>query len=559
MRRASLAFVFFLCLCAPALAISANLGEIGVGARPLSMGKAYLGVADDASAIFLNPAGLAMEPSLKVVSMTGKLLEDITYISLGTSGQTRYGVFGFGYINAGTGGIPLTTLTETPTQTVVSQYDVTDYSSSIMYFTYARELMPDLTAGASIKYFSQGFSKDSGAMSGSNGSGTDLDLATLWRPHPWIKTGVMLENILPASFFGLFKWKSGAEEGIAAQAKTGVSFKMIGKDGWRQYGEQVVNADLDLDMAVTQKRPGLWHAGLEWWFNPIVAIRAGIDQKAKATEAGIGVDSNWTTGLGLKYRGYSFDFAYHQYGDLAENTTYFFSLGYVGEEKPALPVLKIKEAKEEGLTLKSREGLKTFSDVIPGFWAKDAIEYLATLNIMTGYPDRTFRPEAAVTRAELCAILVKAKEFPAQPLTTDVFPDVPLTHWAAPYIKIAVDRRYVSGYPDGKFLPWQKMTRAEAVVVISKFAGLTEPLSLSDNPFPDVPKRHWAARAIHVAKTAGLLEYLSGKNFEPDAVLTRAEAAEILSKTVFVKEKIREQIFKKKSSFVPRQTRDFGG
>jgi len=356
----------------------------------------------------------------------------------------------------------------------------------------------------------------------------------------------MLENILPASFYGKFRWKNGAEEGIAALAKTGASLKVIGKDAWREYGEQVVNADVDVEMAVTQKRPGLWHMGAEWWINPIVALRAGIDQKARAAESGIGVDSNWTTGLGLKYRGFSFDFAYHQYGDLSENTTYFFSLGYIGEEKPALSVLKIKEAKEEPLPLlKTREGLKTFSDVIPGFWAKDAIEYLATLNIMSGYPDGTFRPYSPVTRAELCSILVKAKEFKANPLIEDVFPDVPLSHWAAPFIKIAVDRKYVSGYPDGKFLPWKKMTRAEAVVVISKFAGLSEPASLADNPFPDVNKRHWAARSISIAKTSGLLEYLSVKNFEPDTVLTRAEAAEILSKTTFVKDKIREQIFKK--------------
>ena len=546
MRRASCFLLVFLCLSGPALAISANLGEIGVGARPLGMGKAYLGIADDASAIFLNPAALAINPTLKVISMTGKLLEDINYISLGTAGKTPYGTFGFGYINASTGNIPLTTLTETATQTVISQYDVTDYSSSIMYFSYAREITPDLMLGGSFKYFGQGFSKDSGAMEGSNGSGTDLDLATLWKPHPWIKAGLMLENILPATLYGKFRWKNGAEEGIAALAKTGASLKVIGKDAWREYGEQVVNADLDLEMAVVQKRPGLWHMGAEWWINPIVALRAGIDQKARAAESGIGVDSNWTTGLGLKYKGFSFDFAYHQYGDLSENTTYFFSLGYIGEEKPLLPVLKIKEAKEEPLPLlKTREGLKTFSDVIPGFWAKDPIEYLATLNIMSGYPDGTFRPEVPVTRAELCSILVKAKEFKANPLIEDVFPDVPLSHWAAPFIKIAVDRKYVSGYPDGKFLPWKKMTRAEAVVVISKFAGLSEPAGLADNPFPDVNKRHWAARSISVAKTSGLLEYLSGKNFEPDTVLTRAEAVEILSKTTFVKDKIREQIFKK--------------
>jgi len=47
-------------------AISADLGEVGVGARPLSLGKAYVGYAQDASAIFLNPAGLAEIPKLSL-------------------------------------------------------------------------------------------------------------------------------------------------------------------------------------------------------------------------------------------------------------------------------------------------------------------------------------------------------------------------------------------------------------------------------------------------------------------------------------------------------------
>jgi hypothetical protein len=55
-----------------------------------------------------------------------------------------------------------------------------------------------------------------------------------------------------------------------------------------------------------------------------------------------------------------------------------------------------------------------------------------------------------------------------------------------------------------------------------------------------VKKSHWAAPAIAAGKDAGLFEYLAGKNFEPGNYLTRAEAAEILSKTSSIKDKIKD-------------------
>jgi len=80
--------------------------------------------------------------------------------------------------------------------------------------------------------------------------------------------------------------------------------------------------------------------------------------------------------------------------------------------------------------------------------------------------------------------------------------------------------------------------------VIDRFAGLAEPLTIDYNPFPDVKKTHWAARSIAVAKQAGLLEYLIGNSFEPDKPFTRAEAAEVISKTDFAKDKIKELLKK---------------
>jgi len=111
-----------------------------------------------------------------------------------------------------------------------------------------------------------------------------------------------------------------------------------------------------------------------------------------------------------------------------------------------------------------------------------------------------------------------------------------------------VAKKYMSGYENGKFKPWKIITRDEAVVVLSKFAGLIIPETLSANPYNDVKKNNWAARYISAAKNAGLLEYLSVGEFEPNRAFTRAEAAEIISKMKFAKERIQKELFKKSTT-----------
>ena len=49
---------------------SLDLGVVGIGARPLGMGRAYVAVADDANAVFANPAGLGLQKSWSITSMS---------------------------------------------------------------------------------------------------------------------------------------------------------------------------------------------------------------------------------------------------------------------------------------------------------------------------------------------------------------------------------------------------------------------------------------------------------------------------------------------------------
>jgi hypothetical protein len=77
---------------------------------------------------------------------------------------------------------------------------------------------------------------------------------------------------------------------------------------------------------------------------------------------------------------------------------------------------------------------------------------------------------------------------------------------------------------------------------MARFAQLKEVESVSAPPFPDLSTRHWAAKYIEAAKQAGLLKFLYGRGLSPTLNLTRGEAAEILSKTPFAKNKISELV-----------------
>jgi len=184
--------------------------------------------------------------------------------------------------------------------------------------------------------------------------------------------------------------------------------------------------------------------------------------------------------------------------------------------------------------------IASFSAVPPEYWAKEPIEALASLGIIGGFPDGTFRPDKTIDRAELATLLVRATGVEVPPVKDKVFKDVGSGHWAAKYIKVGVERGIVLGYRDQTFRPTNSLNRAEGLMMIARFAGLRGPEIMRENPFPDLSTSHWAAKMVFAAKEEGILSYLAGKSFEPDKALTRAEAAEMLSRTKFSSDKIKE-------------------
>jgi hypothetical protein len=526
----------------------ADPSSIGVGARPLALGRAYAGLSDDANGIFINPAGLAGIKNIKLTSMSGQVLEDIDYVVIGGANPTDYGVFGFGYVSAGIPGIPITTVTGSGTTEIVVPAGATNYYASVATLSYSNYLsgiglfrdQKNISYGVNLKYFMQGFSGGGSATRGANGAGWDMDLGLQYKANKSLTLGLSALNCLPETAGGRFTWdKDNVVEDIPAVIKTGFTAKLFGDDSYYG-GKQDVLWGLDLDFPSEQNRQTEYHTGIEWWPISVMAVRAGLDQQQRAAEDVNGVDNNFTAGIGLKFNGFTFDYCYHQYSALTGNTTHFFSIGYVGEDaaprawspKPALVVVV------------PSVNLKSFPDVPDGFWAKSPIEFMAALGVMDGDADGNFRPDDPVTRAELSQMLVYLKDMEVSDVTADLYPDVKKDHWAAKYIKAASASDFMKTYPDGTFRPGKKITRVEGAAIISRFTEAKAPAVIENVPFSDIPRDHWAAKTIMAARNYGLLDYLIGKDFEPGKKLTRAEVAEILSKTSYGKDKIKNLLKK---------------
>ena len=148
------------------------------------------------------------------------------------------------------------------------------------------------------------------------------------------------------------------------------------------------------------------------------------------------------------------------------------------------------DVRDENLTKTNR-----YSDVAATSWYNTAVSTLSSMGIITGYPDGTFRPNAAITRAEFAAI---ASRFERLTEGTKSFSDVPSSHWAAKYINFAATRGWVNGYADGTFRPNNSITRAEVAAVTCRLLERNADQSyirshLSElRAFTDVSESHWA-------------------------------------------------------------------
>ena len=169
------------------------------------------------------------------------------------------------------------------------------------------------------------------------------------------------------------------------------------------------------------------------------------------------------------------------------------------------------DVRDENLTKTNR-----YSDVAATSWYNTAVSTLSFMGIITGYPDGTFRPNAAITRAEFAAIAARFDSNGDK--TAAKFSDI-ANHWAKDEISIAYNNGWITGYPNGTFGPQRDITRAEAMTLVNRV--LDRQPETEDDLLPNMtvwtdnanPKA-WYYLAVQEATNSHYYEFKTNSQYE---------------------------------------------
>ncbi len=269
--------------------------NVGVGARALSMGSAFVGVADDSSALFWNPAGLGgmrdLELALHHNSWLAGIIQETAIAALPLGFLGGFGA-SLNYVNYGT----------------FNGYDVNgdqidSYSANRYGFGlgWGKELMAGLSAGAALRGGMR-------TINDSNYTDIAMDFGALWAPVPVknLRLGLAYSNLGTAI----------ASYGQAAALRLGGS-----------YGMELSRTNQLLLAASGSFEPqgvNRLQCGVEDTIHSFLALRLGY--QANLADTQIQGLTGLTAGFGVLYEGFCLDYAYLPFGDLGAAQR--ISLGY---------------------------------------------------------------------------------------------------------------------------------------------------------------------------------------------------------------------------------------
>ena len=265
--------------------------KLGAGARPLAMGDAYTGLADDASALFYNPAGLGNLNFPEVMTMYNKYLVDTIQQAAGVVYPTRYGIIGVSYSSFNSGDIQ----GYGPSGEVTSLFTA---GSSCLALSFGRKINPNLSFGLSLKQVSE-------KLEANNASAYAADAGLLYRINPNVTAGLAATNLGSGLKF------INDNTPLPTAYRGGLAFSgRLSDDELNLTGDLVSYAD-----------GTKMNFGAEYILRNLLALRAGMS--GNNLRAGIGVAANL----------FSIDYAYFGHQDLGAAHQVSVSLLFGAPEK----------------------------------------------------------------------------------------------------------------------------------------------------------------------------------------------------------------------------------
>ena len=171
-----------------------------------------------------------------------------------------------------------------------------------------------------------------------------------------------------------------------------------------------------------------------------------------------------------------------------------------------------------------------FLDVAPNAWYKDAVQYAYDNGLMTGVSANEFAPEATTTRAMIVSMLARLEG--VESAESAGFADVAANDWYATAVNWAANVGVVNGYEDNTFRPNTAITREQLAAILMNYAAYKgEDVSARAdlNSYTDQPST-WAKETMQWAVAEGLISGVTADTLQPQGAATRAQVAAILQR-----------------------------
>ncbi len=240
----------------------------GAGARSLGMGKAFVSIADDASATYWNPSGLAHLDRSELTALHSVLWGGTVYDFISYVHPTSFGgTFGFSGTRLFLGGFEGRDAKNRITR------DFED-ARSAYGVSYGQKIMETLSAGATLK-------KMSHTLDDHKSGSYIIDMGAMYSPIENLSVGLNLQNLLAVTY--------GTGEDLPMVIRMGMSYKLL---------RERLTLGLDVKSAIGWDSGMPFHVGGEYWAMDFLALRMGMDP------------DEFSMGFGLRYDDYGLDYAY---------------------------------------------------------------------------------------------------------------------------------------------------------------------------------------------------------------------------------------------------------
>jgi hypothetical protein len=174
-----------------------------------------------------------------------------------------------------------------------------------------------------------------------------------------------------------------------------------------------------------------------------------------------------------------------------------------------------------------------FADVPSSNFAFDYIHALKDAGITTGCGGNNYCPSQNVTRDQMAAFIIRAKEGePASACATPPFTDVPISDGFCKYVKRMLDLAITTGCGGGNYCPNQNVTRDQMAAFIIRAVEGNPPAGYcgSSAPFSDVPVSNGFCGHIKRMAELGITTGCGGGNYCPGQTVSRDQMAAFLGR-----------------------------